>query len=185
MPLDGAFGLPPLKKGEMERLLEAGKANEPLSITQPLSGWCRDYNIPVKIAEQRIAFGMTIEQALTATQADTLQLRGEQVSLSDLCMRLGLDFGVVNRRISEGMSVLEAINDAAYRKIDGRVPVDGDALKIAREKAGLSQSRLAELVNQRGPFKFTKYVIHGLEHGKRLALPIEKEVLEAVLVHHY
>lgn len=46
MTLEDAFRLPDFHKGEMERLAEAGKANEPHTITQTLPGWCRDYSRP-------------------------------------------------------------------------------------------------------------------------------------------
>lgn len=183
LTLEDAFVMPQFKKGEIERLIETGRANETHSITKLLSEWCRDYNRPRRVVEQRLEAGMPFEQALATVQSDPIELNnGRQVTLAVLCGNLGLDVNAVKKHMTDdGMSILEALNEAAVRRIRDRFPVDGKALKEARESAGVSQSELAVIANGNGDFKFTKYVIHALEHGKRMASEAEWQRLKESL----
>lgn len=180
MTLDQAFLTPDMHKGEMNRLLEAGLANEPHTLTQSLDEWCRDYHQPLEDVRQRLELGMEIQQALSPPVLEELEIGGEAIRLETLCTRLNLNAGAVKRRMRDGLTILEAIYETADRKLKGRMPVDGVALRQARLDLGLTLGQAAQRCNQVGAVRLTKHIFHNIETGKRYVSPPEQAALSVV-----
>jgi len=181
LQLEDAFLTSPLKKGEMEAMQEAGRANETHTITQSLRDWARDYNQPLSLVRLRLDQGMPLTRALSLVETETLEIGDKVLTLSELCGRLGVNTSSVRKRMQEGGTILEAVYKTLERQLRHQVQIDGNTLVETRKKAGLSQSQLAKLVNQQGDFQFTAHTIHLLEHGKRHAGKEEVGALQRIL----